>query len=115
MRKVFIAAHPAEAHMVKGLLETEGIETIVRGEALFSSRGLTPVTYDTLPSVWVVDPEDAEDATLIIAAANSGTIPGARRERSWRCPTCNVFVGPEFVACWQCSCVEPEQRRLRRA
>jgi hypothetical protein len=115
MRKVYIAAHPAEAHMVRGLLETEGIEAIVRGEALFSSRGLTPVTHDTLPSVWVVDPEDAEDAALIIAAANSGTLPGARRERSWRCPTCNVFVGPEFVACWQCSRAEPEERRLRRA
>ena len=49
MRKVFIAAHPAEAHMVRGLLECEGIAAVVRGEALFSVRGLTPVTSDTLP------------------------------------------------------------------
>ena len=115
MRKVFIAAHPAEAHMVKGLLESEGIEAVVRGEALFSSRGLTPVTDDTLPSVWVIDPEDAEHAALIINAAHAGGAPGARRERAWRCPTCNVFVGPEFVACWQCCQVEPEERRRRRA
>jgi hypothetical protein len=115
MRKVFVAAHPAEAHMVKGVLESEGIEAIVRGEALFSARGIAPVTSDTLPSVWVVDPADAEDAAAIIAAPQTGAMSSARRERAWRCPTCNVFVGPEFVACWNCSGAEPEERWAKRA
>ena len=115
MRKVFIAAHPAEAHMVRGLLECEGIEAVVRGEALFSVRGLTPVTSDTLPSVWVLDPSDADAATALIAAPRARASAGSRRDRSWRCRHCNEFVGPEFVACWQCGAGEPVESYARRA
>src|SRR5262245_22462565 len=115
MRRVFIAAHPAEAYMVRGLLESEGIEAIVRGEALFSSRGLAPVTADTLPSVWVVDPADAEAAEALIAVPRRAGAGGARRDRSWRCPACNEFVGPEFVACWRCGGLEPVETYARRA
>ena len=114
MRKVFVAAHPAEAYMVKGLLESEGIEAIVRGEALFSARGLISVTQDTLPSVWVLDPHDAECAVAIIAAPQTALAAG-RKERSWRCPTCNEFISPEFVVCWQCGGAEPAERWARRA
>jgi hypothetical protein len=115
MRKVFIAAHPAEAHMIRGLLESEGIEAIVRGEALFSARGLAPVTSDTLPSVWVLDPSDAEAAEAIIAEPRIGATAGARRDRSWRCRNCNEFVGPEFMACWHCGAGEPVDFTARRA
>jgi hypothetical protein len=115
MRKVFIAAHPTEAYIVKGLLESEGIEAIVRGEALFSARGLTSVTPDTLPSVWVLDADQAERAVALIDAPRTGAPSTARRERSWRCPTCNEFVGPEFAACWKCCKAEPVELRVRRA
>ena len=113
MRKVFIAAHPAEAHMVRGLLESEGIEAVVRGEALFSARGLAPVTSDTLPSVWVLDPADAEAAASLIAGPSAGATPGMRKDRSWRCRNCNEFVGPEFMACWQCGAGEPAEYARR--
>ena len=114
MRRIFVAAHPTEAHVIRGLLESEGIDAVVRGEALFSARGLTPVTPDTLPSVWVVDPADAERALALIAGPSAG---GAYtgRDRSWRCPACNEFVGPEFVVCWQCGYADAVTPRARRA
>jgi hypothetical protein len=115
MRKVFIAAHPAEAYMIRGLLESEGIDAIVRGEALFSARGLTSVTPDTLPSVWVLDPGQAERALELIAAPRTGARSPARRDRAWRCPTCNEFIGPEFAACWKCGNAEPAEAMARRA
>ena len=115
MLKVFIAAHPAEAYMVKGLLESEGIEAVVRGEALFSARGLTSVTPDTLPSVWVADPDDADRALALIAAPRNGGAASGGRDRAWRCPTCNEFVGPEFAACWKCGNAEPAELLARRA
>jgi hypothetical protein len=93
MRKVLTAAHP-EAHMVRGLLESEGIEAVVRGEGLN-------------PSVWVLDPADAEAAESLIAGTSAGATAGARKDRSWRCRNCNEFVGPEFIACWQCGAGEP--------
>jgi len=103
MRKVYVAAHPADAHIVRGLLESEGIAAVVRGEALFGVRGLTPVTADTLPSVWVLNPDDAERAAALIAAPPVGARSPARHTRAWRCPSCNEFIAPEFDACWRCS------------
>ena len=55
MKQVFVARNPAEAHLVKGFLETRGIHAEVRGEGLWGTRGETPLTPDTLPSVWVLD------------------------------------------------------------
>jgi hypothetical protein len=115
MHKVFIAAHPAEAYMVKGLLESEGIEALVRGEALFSARGLTSVTPDTLPSVWVTDPAEVSRALALIAAPRNGGASAPGRDRAWRCPTCNEFIGPEFAACWKCGKEEPAEAVARRA
>ena len=115
MRKVFIAAHPAEAHIIRGLLASEGIEAIVRGEALFSARGLTSVTPDTLPSVWVIDAEQADRAAELISAPRTGAASAARRDRAWRCPTCNEFISPEFAACWKCGQAEPAEPLARRA
>jgi hypothetical protein len=110
MRKVFTAAHPAEAHLVRGLLESEGIETAIRGEALFGVRGLTPVTADTLPSVWVLD-TDVDRALELLTATSFPP----RLARAWRCTTCNEFVGPEFASCWQCGAAEPVVDLARRA
>jgi len=115
MRRVYVAQHPADAHMVRGLLEAEGIAAVVRGEALFSVRGLTPVTADTLPSVWVLDPLDAARAIELIDAPPPGASSPARLDRAWRCPACNEYVGPEFTACWRCGATDPGLPVARRA
>jgi hypothetical protein len=62
MKQVFVAQNPAEAHLVKGFLENRGIRAEVRGEALWGTRGETPLTPDTLPSVWVLDDLQAPEA-----------------------------------------------------
>ena len=51
MRRVFVAQHPAEAHLLKGLLESNGIPSEVRGEALFGVRGEIPFT-EAFPEIW---------------------------------------------------------------
>ena len=55
MKQVFVARDPTEAHLVKGLLESRGVRAEVRGEALWGTRGETPLTAETLPTVWVDD------------------------------------------------------------
>ncbi len=55
LKRVYTAPDPIDAHLIKGLLEAEGIEAEVRGELLFGGRGELPMTEDTLPSVWVHD------------------------------------------------------------
>jgi hypothetical protein len=39
--------NPTDAHLLKGLLESEGIEAVVQGEFLWIARGEVPITTDT--------------------------------------------------------------------
>jgi hypothetical protein len=71
MKQVFVARNPAEAHLVKGLLESRGIRAEVQGEALFGTRGETPLTPDTLPSVWILDDHQAAEAAGIVEEYSS--------------------------------------------
>ena len=41
---VFIASDPVQAHLVRGLIEAEGITVYLKGEALTSALGELPVT-----------------------------------------------------------------------
>ena len=103
MTQVFVAQHPAEAHLVKGLLEADGIPAEVHGESLFGARGEAPATPDTLPSVWVVDDADAPRAAVILADFGRQS-PEATRA-SWRCPNCGETVEGQFTDCWRCGAV----------
>ena len=67
MQQVYTAAHPTDAHLVKGFLEAHGIRAIVRGEAIFGLRGEVPMTADTLPTVWVFDESAVGRAQELIA------------------------------------------------
>ena len=101
MTRVYVAKHPTDAHLFKGILEQEGIEAIVRGEALFGARGEAPLTFDTLPSVWVLDPEDAERAGCLALEYERGAAPGGPRD-TWRCGGCGEILEEQFGACWNC-------------
>ena len=64
MKRVYVAATPIDAQFVCTFLESVGIHATVRGEHLFTLRGLVPVTEDTLPAVWVTEDEDYERAVV---------------------------------------------------
>jgi hypothetical protein len=100
MKQVFVAQHPTEAHLVKGVLAAEGIEAVVQGESLFSVRGEAPATADTLPTVWVVDDADAPGAESLLAGY--GRRAAADADASWVCPQCNEPVEFQFTECWRC-------------
>ena len=99
MKQVFVAQHPTEAHLVKGLLEADGIGAQVMGESLFGVRGEAPATPDTLPTVWVMDEGDAPRALAILAAYGHRE---AAPQASWTCSNCGERVEPQFTACWRC-------------
>jgi hypothetical protein len=58
MTKVYIATNPVNANLLKGVLESMNIQTIVQGEFLWGVRGEIPVTPETSPSVLVVNDTD---------------------------------------------------------
>jgi hypothetical protein len=66
VKKVYVAQSPAEAHLVRGRLENEGIPAVVLGEDVYAIRGGVPLDSSTLPTVWVRD-EDFERAWELLA------------------------------------------------
>jgi len=62
---VFSARDPVEAHLLRAVLESEGIRATVQGEYLFQVRGGVPFDSHTSPSVWV-DDGDLDRARTIV-------------------------------------------------
>lgn len=109
MKKVYIAQHPAEAHLIKGLLASYGISAVVRGEALFAARGGLPLTAETLPSVWVTHEIDFLKAREIVADYDSGGHTDDSGGPSWRCAGCGEMIEPQFSVCWKCGAEQPRE------
>ena len=107
MKKVYIAKHPTEAHLIKGLLESYSISCEVRGEDLVAVRGGVPMTTDTLPSVWIHDDDDFEKARAIVTDYDRGDKDHAPGKSSWKCPNCGEVLEPQFTECWNCGTERP--------
>lgn len=103
MIKVFVAQHPTEAHLLQGVLESEGIESEVRRETLFGVRGEIPL-WEALPEIWVLNDDQAGKARELIQ--NRSTAANATSE-SWLCSNCGETVEPQFTACWKCNSEKP--------
>lgn len=100
---MFIAQHPAEAHLLKGVLDNAGIESEIRHEALFGASGGVPVN-EARPEIWVLDEgRAAEAAALLRQQLPTGLDAG----RPWRCATCGETVEAQFTACWKCGADAP--------
>jgi ribosomal protein S27AE len=102
MKQVFVAQHPTEAHLVKGMLEANGIVAEVHGESLFSARGEAPATPDTLPTVWVLDDEQATTARSVLAEYAAPAASGVSQRAAWLCPACGEVIEAQFTECWNC-------------
>ena len=106
MKKVYIAKNPADAHLLKGLLEGENIEAEVRGEFLYGVRGEVPITPDTCPSVWVMDDSDYDKAMELVSAFREGDSPNHFEGKIWRC-RCGEENESQFTECWSCGKARP--------
>jgi hypothetical protein len=106
-KQVFVAQHPTEAHMVRGVLEANGITAEVHGESLFSVRGEAPATPDTLPTVWVLDESESTRALNVLAEYERRESPATRQDAAWMCHACGEQVESQFTECWHCGAARP--------
>ena len=102
MRQVYSAQHPTEAHIVKGMLESGGIECVVKGEILFSARGELPITPETAPSVWIVEDGRYAQARRIVRRYERANTGNPAPVETWLCPSCGEQLEGQFTHCWQC-------------
>ena len=105
MKKVYIAKNPADAHLLKGLLEGENIDAEVRGEFLYGVRGEVPITPDTCPSVWVMDDVDYVRAMEVVSTFREGS-PNPIEGKAWNC-SCGEENESQFTECWSCGKARP--------
>jgi Putative prokaryotic signal transducing protein len=96
-----MAKNPADAHLLRGLLEGENIEAEVRGEFLYGVRGEVPITPDTCPSVWVMDDSDYDKALELVSSFREGESPYPMESEAWRC-RCGEENESQFTECWSC-------------
>jgi hypothetical protein len=99
MLKIYTAQHPTEAHLLRSILASFGIESLVLGEALFCARGALPITDETAPTVWLLDATRADEAARIIRDFEA---PAPDKRESWRCGFCGEESEDQFTDCWNC-------------
>ncbi|MDN3609591.1 putative signal transducing protein [Vibrio ostreicida] len=95
--KLYIADTPPEAHIICELLKTNHIDCEVRGEALFGLQGEIPFCDNAQPYVWLLNPEQREQAQAVIDTHKSTPVGD-----DWQCQNCNEMNEVQFAACWQC-------------
>ena len=98
MIRAYVARNLAQAHLIRGFLDSEGIFSVVKGEHLVGIQGEIPITMDTLPSIWVNEADVATARGLIEEALAAEQAPGG----NWICPGCSEPIDGQFTECWQC-------------
>lgn len=116
LKKVYEAKNAADAHLLRGLLESEGIPAIVRGVGIVPFIEVGLFRMGSRPTVWVLDDARVSRALEVVhgyrtdpeqaaAAAADGTAPAA----AWMCPSCGERMEQQFSDCWSCGAPRPEE------
>ena len=90
MKRVFGSFNQTVVYHARNLLESQGIEVIVRNAALSSALGELPATET---EVWVLNDDDLERARAVLRQNISGP--------EWTC-VCGEKLGAQFTQCWKC-------------
>ena len=107
MKRVYEAQNPTDAHLFKEILDTQGIEAIVKGDLLWAARGEVP----DCPSVWVVDDEDYEDAMAVVMEYSSKAVTDKAVDKEWKCKKCGEINEEQFSECWKCGAERSQVQR----
>ncbi|MCI5141167.1 MAG: DUF2007 domain-containing protein [Candidatus Electrothrix sp. ATG1] len=102
MVKIYTAQHVAEAHLIKGLVEAQGIPCEVMNENLSSLRGELPMTDETAPTLCIFDESQFEEARAIIAEYEERNKQKNGKGASWVCRICGEESEEQFTQCWNC-------------
>ncbi|MEE9118772.1 MAG: DUF2007 domain-containing protein [Calditrichia bacterium] len=97
MKKIYSADNLIMAGHVKGLLESNSIECIIKNQNLAGAIGELP-PVECWPEVWVINDEDNDRALKIVTSVITDD---QTSKTAWTCD-CGETIEGQFSACWQC-------------
>jgi len=109
LKKIYVAANAVDAHMLKGLLEQEGISALVRGDDMVPLQGGSLLRMETRPSVWVFDDHRASRAQELADEFTRRSVADEQSVGSWTC-RCGEAIEAQFSECWNCGRRKPAER-----
>lgn len=109
MIKVYTALNPADAHLVKGILESNGMACEVTGEALFNLMGEIPLGPETFPAVWIMDESRFDEARKIVLEYQNQSASSPEDDERWTCPACGEESEGQFAKCWNCGALRADE------
>lgn len=102
--RVTICKNVAQAGMLKGLLEANGIACEMRGEYLSMATGELPFV-ECYPELWVEGDEDFKRAKEVLARWDSQE---DSQHANWICKECGEENEGQFTLCWKCGWVDKD-------
>jgi len=103
MKQVYVARSVTDAHLVRGVLEAEGIAAMVRGEFLAGGIGELPAD---VCGVWILDDALAARASQVLEEVWRGR-RASGSAGPWTCPGCGEPLEGQFTDCWRCGAARP--------
>lgn len=100
MDSLYSAADPIEAEILRGYLETHGIDVDVVGAALWGASGELPAGSG--PQLWLRKGQDRARAQELLRQYEHRRHAGA----SWTC-SCGETSPIHFELCWACGLERP--------
>ncbi len=82
---------------LKNILEGQGIECMVKNDALSSVVGEIPILV-AWPELWVIDSDMEAWAKEIIKRFETDT----EQDEVWKCENCGEEHAAQFSDCWNC-------------
>ena len=104
LKKIYEADGPGDAHVLRGLLEVEGIDSVLRGDDMVPLQGGSLFHIEMTTSVWVLDDDRYARAVEIADeyAFRKRAPPEAESGGGWRCRSCGETIEEQFTSCWSC-------------
>lgn len=96
-----MADNATDAHFVRGLLESCGLDVVVLGEYLAGMSGKVGIV-EAWPTVWVLDDSAEAEARRILTEYESNRARPTAASLAWRCAKCGQQLEPQFTSCWAC-------------
>ena len=108
LKKLYVARGPGDAHVLRGLLESAGVRSVIRGDDFVPLQGGTLMRMETRSSVWVLE-DDTYPRAFEIAEeyARRAEEAPAQQVDTWRCQRCGEDVERQFTECWSCGTDRP--------